>query len=126
MSDCSGPAQAIQIAAEISPKVILLDLVIPKIDGLTLVVKLPDMVELVARIQYHANSAEHIAPQVQLDDLRTQIQAAYEQIENARKIHQHIQSYPTKSRTRPKADTGGSILKELMPHLIAALSLLLA
>lgn len=89
---CSDPARAVAVAAEISPTVILQDLVMPDIDGLTLVrfyrghpqlkdvplivlstkeeaatkaeafalgandylVKLPDRIELVARIRYHS------------------------------------------------------------------------
>lgn len=89
---CQDPTQAIQKAVEISPTVILQDLVMPEIDGLTLVkffrshprlkdvplivlsskeeaitkadafavgandylVKLPDRVELIARIRYHS------------------------------------------------------------------------
>lgn len=89
---CSDPARAVAAAVEISPTVILQDLVMPEIDGLTLVrfyrkhprlkdvplivlsaqeeattkaeafglgandylVKLPDRIELVARIRYHS------------------------------------------------------------------------
>ncbi|MFZ0932220.1 MAG: response regulator, partial [Syntrophobacteraceae bacterium] len=89
---CQNPAKAIKTAIEINPTVILQDLVMPKIDGLTLVklfrsnektrdiplivlsskeepavkakafklgandyvVKLPDRVELIARIRYHS------------------------------------------------------------------------
>lgn len=89
---CSDPTQAMTMAANLSPTVILQDLVMPEIDGLTLVkfyranaktrdiplivlstkeepkvkaeafalgandyiVKLPDKIELIARIQYHS------------------------------------------------------------------------
>jgi phosphoserine phosphatase RsbU/P len=89
---CSDPTQALKRAEEISPTVILQDLVMPEVDGLTLVkfyranpktrdiplivlstkeepetkaeafalgandylVKLPDKVELIARIRYHS------------------------------------------------------------------------
>ena len=89
---CQDPAQAIKMAVEISPTVILQDLIMPEIDGLTLVkffrahkklkdvplivlsskedavtkadafaagandylVKLPDRIELIARIRYHS------------------------------------------------------------------------
>jgi phosphoserine phosphatase RsbU/P len=89
---CQDPAEAIQMTSEIGPTVILQDLVMPEIDGLTLVkffrahpalkdiplivlsskeeavtkaeafavgandylVKLPDRIELVARIRYHS------------------------------------------------------------------------
>jgi sigma-B regulation protein RsbU (phosphoserine phosphatase) len=89
---CSDPAKAIPMANELAPTVILQDLVMPEIDGLTLVkfyranpttrevplivlsskeepavkaqafatgandylVKLPDKVELIARIRYHS------------------------------------------------------------------------
>jgi len=89
---CQDPTQAIKMASEISPTVILQDLVMPEIDGLTLakffrghpklkdvplivlsskeeavtkadafavgandyLVKLPDKIELIARIRYHS------------------------------------------------------------------------
>jgi phosphoserine phosphatase RsbU/P len=89
---CSDPTQAVQMASELLPTVILQDLVMPDVDGLTLVkfyranpktrdiplivlstkeepeikaeafalgandylVKLPDRVELIARIRYHS------------------------------------------------------------------------
>jgi sigma-B regulation protein RsbU (phosphoserine phosphatase) len=89
---CQDPTQAIKIAADIAPTVILQDLVMPDVDGLTLVkyfrahgrlkdvplivlsskeeattkaeafalgandylVKLPDRIELIARIRYHS------------------------------------------------------------------------
>jgi sigma-B regulation protein RsbU (phosphoserine phosphatase) len=89
---CSDPSKAIQTAREVGPTVILQDLVMPEIDGLTLVrfyradaalkdvplivlstkeeattkaeafalgandylVKLPDRIELIARIRYHS------------------------------------------------------------------------
>jgi sigma-B regulation protein RsbU (phosphoserine phosphatase) len=89
---CSDPTQALKMATELSPTVILQDLVMPEVDGLTLVkfyranpktrdiplivlstkeepatkaeafalgandylVKLPDKVELIARIRYHS------------------------------------------------------------------------
>ena len=91
---CSDPAKAIQVAAQVFPTVILVDLVMPEMDGLTLVrflranfatrdiplvvlsttedpqvkarafargaddymVKLPDRLELIARVRYHSKS----------------------------------------------------------------------
>ncbi len=166
-----APTQAIQIAIEISPEAILLDLVMPASDGLTLVAKLPDKGELIVRTRYQAKSAERVAQQVELkvelilnelqynlrtlqdidptqdppalrdhawqslsdklsmpNDLRTQIQATYEQIGHARAIHQRIRSKPAKSRTRLELNPVGAILegvKEILPHLITALILLL-
>lgn len=90
---CQDPARAIQMALDVHPTVILLDLIMPEIDGLTLakffrankktreiplivlsskeeaitkadafaagandyLVKLPDKIELIARIRYHSN-----------------------------------------------------------------------
>jgi len=90
---CQDPAKAISTACEICPTVILLDLIMPDIDGLTLtkflranketrdiplivlsakeeattkaeafalgandyLVKLPDKIELIARVRYHSN-----------------------------------------------------------------------
>jgi len=95
---CQDPAKAIPTALEIKPTVILQDLVMPDIDGLTLVkffranpntsripmivlsskeeptvkaeafalgandylVKLPDKIELIARIRYHSDSYIHL------------------------------------------------------------------
>lgn len=95
---CNEPTNAIQMAAEIKPTVILQDLVMPDIDGLTLVkyfranpatrdvplivlsvkedpkikadafalgandyaVKLPDKIELLARIRYHSKAYTHL------------------------------------------------------------------
>jgi sigma-B regulation protein RsbU (phosphoserine phosphatase) len=89
---CQDPTQAIKVAADVSPTVILQDLIMPEVDGLTLVkffrahkklkdvplivlsskeeavtkaeafalgandylVKLPDRIELIARIRYHS------------------------------------------------------------------------
>lgn len=89
---CQNPSKAVQVACDISPTVILLDLVMPEVDGLTLIkffrankktrniplivlstkegpdtkaeafalgandylVKLPDRLELIARIRYHS------------------------------------------------------------------------
>lgn len=91
---CSDPTKAMQVAAEIKPTVILQDLVMPNVDGLTMVkffranpsmkdiplivlssreepdikhkafslgandymVKLPDKLEVVARIRYHSSA----------------------------------------------------------------------
>src|SRR5258708_4264558 len=91
---CSDPARAIELAQQISPTIILQDLVMPGINGLTLVsayrahpatraipvvvlsskeepktkeeafaagandylVKLPDRIELIARIRYHTRA----------------------------------------------------------------------
>ena len=91
---CQDPAKAIQMALDVHPTLVLLDLVMPDIDGLTLakffranqktreipliilsskeeavtkadafaagandyLVKLPDKVELIARIRYHSNA----------------------------------------------------------------------
>ena len=91
---CQDPAKAIQMALDVHPTVILLDLIMPEIDGLTLakffrankktreiplivlsskekavtkaeafaagsndyLVKLPDKIELIARIRYHSNA----------------------------------------------------------------------
>lgn len=91
---CTNPAQALQIAIEIGPTVILQDLIMPNVDGLALVqefrshpatcnipliilstkdeprvkaeafalgindylVKLPDKIELIARLRYHSKA----------------------------------------------------------------------
>jgi signal transduction histidine kinase len=94
---CANPIEALSVANELQPTVILLDLVMPGVDGLTLLrkfranpetahtpivvlstkeegatksalfaagandymVKLPDRLELLARIRYHSTSAWH-------------------------------------------------------------------
>ncbi len=94
---CSNPIEALSVARDLKPTVILLDLVMPGVDGLTLLrkfranpetmytpivvlstkeepetksalfsagandymVKLPDRLELLARIRYHSTSAWH-------------------------------------------------------------------
>ncbi len=94
---CANPIEALTVACELKPTVILLDLVMPQVDGLTLLkkfranpvtaytpivvlstkedaeskselfaagandymVKLPDRLELLARIKYHSMSAWH-------------------------------------------------------------------
>lgn len=110
---CNEPTNAIQVAAEIKPSVILQDLVMPDIDGLTLVkyfranpatrevplivlsvkedpkikadafalgandyaVKLPDKIELLARIRYHSTAYRHLLERNQ----------AYAQLEESQK-----------------------------------------
>lgn len=95
---CQNPKEALKTAIEVKPAIILQDLVMPDIDGMTLLrfykghpelkdvpvvvlsskeeattkaeafgkgahdylVKLPDKVELIARIRYHANSYIHL------------------------------------------------------------------
>ncbi|MBW4488024.1 MAG: response regulator [Trichocoleus desertorum ATA4-8-CV12] len=108
---CNDPGQAIQLAKEIAPTVILQDLVMPNIDGLMLVrhfrsnpitlniplivlstkdepkvkaeafalgindylVKLPDKIELVARLRYHSRA--YLNHQAQTAALTAQAQA---------------------------------------------------
>jgi two-component system, NtrC family, sensor kinase len=95
---CSDPTQAIQLALELKPSVILQDLIMPEVDGLMLLrwfrmnpttaqvpmvvlsnkedammkaeafthgandylIKLPDPIELVARIRYHAQAYQNL------------------------------------------------------------------
>ena len=95
---CQNPFESIEMAAELNPTVILQDLVMPEVDGLTLVkfyrahsatrdtplvvlssteeaktkaeafglgandylVKLPDRLELIARIRYHSQAYIHL------------------------------------------------------------------
>jgi signal transduction histidine kinase len=101
---CSEPTQAIQMATEVAPTVILQDLVMPEINGLLLVrffransatrdvpiivlsakedptlkaeafaldvndylVKLPDKIELIARIRYHSKAYINLIKQARL------------------------------------------------------------
>lgn len=95
---CQNPKEALELAQKIKPNVILQDLVMPEIDGLTMVkffranaatkdipiivlstkeeaelkckafslgandylIKLPDVIELIARVRYHAKSYLHL------------------------------------------------------------------
>ncbi|WP_199329445.1 ATP-binding protein [Coleofasciculus sp. FACHB-1120] len=112
---CSEPTQAIQMATEISPTVILQDLVMPEINGLLLVrffransatrdvpiivlsakedpalkaeafaldvndylVKLPDKIELIARIRYHSKAYINLLKQAHL---HAQVEAQVEML----------------------------------------------
>ena len=152
---CSDPTQAVRIAAEISPTVILQDLVMPEVDGLTLVktyrahpkmrdiplivlstreepttkaeafglgandylVKLPDKVELIARIRYH--SAGYIA-QLQRNEayqalLESQKRLAAELAEAAAYVRSLLPAPMTGEqkaewRFLPSAELGGDAL----------------
>jgi len=113
---CSDPAEAIVIARKIKPTVILLDLVMPLMDGLTLVrlfratpatrdipvivlstkedpavkreafaagandylVKLPDSIELIARIRYHSKS---FLNQIQRDQAYQALRRSQQQLQ---------------------------------------------
>jgi two-component system chemotaxis family response regulator WspR len=95
---CQNPKEALELARKIKPTVILQDLIMPEIDGLTMVkifradpltkeipiivlsskeeaelkckafslgahdylIKLPDIIELIARVRYHAKSYIHL------------------------------------------------------------------
>lgn len=113
---CSDPAEAIVTAKKIKPTVILLDLVMPRVDGLTLVrlvranpttrdipvivlstkeepavkreafaagandylIKLPDSIELIARIRYHSKSYLN---QVQRDQAYQALRRSQQQLQ---------------------------------------------
>lgn len=113
---CSDPAEAIVVAKKIKPTVILLDLVMPRVDGLTLVrlfranpttrdipvivlstkeepavkreafaagandylIKLPDSIELIARIRYHSKSYLN---QVQRDQAYQALRRSQQQLQ---------------------------------------------
>ena len=115
---CQDPAQALPTAAAIMPQVILLDLVMPGINGLDLLlsfrkhlatsnipivvlsakedpkikaealdrgaddymVKLPNQVELIARIRHHTRNTERITQQVR-QQMRQQIQQVLEEFQ---------------------------------------------
>jgi two-component system chemotaxis family response regulator WspR len=112
---CPDPAQAIKIAEEVSPTVLLLDLVMPDIDGLTLtrfiranpgtrdipivilsseenpavkaeafatgandyLIKLPDRIELVARVRYHSAA---FLNKIQRDAAYTALRASQQEL----------------------------------------------
>lgn len=112
---CSNPAEAVKVAEEIKPTVILQDLVMPGVDGLTLVrqyraspltsdipiivlsaneepavksaaftagandylVKLPDKIELIARIRYHSNA---YCNQLQRDEANHALRRSQQQL----------------------------------------------
>jgi len=117
---CTDPTKAIDKAIDVSPTVILLDLVMPKIDGMTLlgffhaniktedipiivvsaietpidkgaafsagaadyIVKLPDKIELVARIRSHSqsylNKLERDAAFIELNQLKAELEESNE------------------------------------------------
>jgi two-component system chemotaxis family response regulator WspR len=112
---CSNPAEAFKVAVEIKPTVILQDLVMPDVDGLTLVrqyraspltsdipiivlsaneeptvksaaftagandylVKLPDKIELIARIRYHSKA---YCNQLQRDEANRALRQSQQQL----------------------------------------------
>jgi sigma-B regulation protein RsbU (phosphoserine phosphatase) len=114
---CKDPARAIEVAATVEPTVILQDLVMPDVDGLTLVkmfrdhektretplivlstkeeattkaeafaigandylVKLPDRVELMARIRYHSKAYINL---LQRNEAYEALQASQKQLAN--------------------------------------------
>ncbi|MDY0038971.1 MAG: response regulator, partial [Desulforhabdus sp.] len=150
---CQDPTRAIQRASEINPTVILQDLVMPEIDGLTLVrffrahpklrdvplivlstkeeattkaeafafgandylVKLPDKIELIARIRYHSrgyinllqrNEAFEALVQSQ-KTLSAQIQRAAEYVTSLLPAPITEGSIVTNWRFVPSAELGG-------------------
>lgn len=124
---CPDPAQAMQIATRISPDVILLDLVMPKVDGLTLLqsfrantatrdipivvlsakeepkvkaaafalgandymVKLPDKVEVIARIRYQAESTERITQEITLK-VKEQVKQVLDELQHNLHVLQEV------------------------------------
>lgn len=149
---CSDPTQAIRLANQIQPTVILQDLVMPSVDGLTLVkfyranpatrdvpvivlstkeepiikaesfavgandyvVKLPDKIELIARIRYHSrgyiNLLERNEAYARLEDSRQRMAS---QLAAAVKFVQSLLPLPETDKVRidwryvPCADLGG-------------------
>ncbi len=129
---CSDPLNAIQTASEVLPTVILQDLVMPQMDGLTLVrhlrenpgthdiplivlstkeepltkaeafslgandylVKLPDRIELIARIRYHSRAYIHLLERNEAYSalLKSQQQLARELAEAAEYVRSLIPS----------------------------------
>jgi phosphoserine phosphatase RsbU/P len=152
---CSDPTKALELASQVGPTVILQDLVMPEVDGMTLVkffranpatretplivlstkeepavkaeafalgandylVKLPDKVELVARIRYHSKGyislLERNEAYAALAESR---QRMAEQIEAAAKYVRSLLPAPTREpvqmdwRYIPSADLGGDTL----------------
>jgi sigma-B regulation protein RsbU (phosphoserine phosphatase) len=149
---CPDPAKALETANRVRPTVILQDLVMPEIDGMTLVkffranpgtretplivlstkeepavkaeafalgandylVKLPDKVELVARIRYHSKGYISLLERNEAYEALAQSrQRLAEQMEAAAKYVQSLLPAPTKEPVRmdwryvPSADLGG-------------------
>ncbi len=116
---CQEPTQALAIATEIRPSVILQDLVMPNVDGLTLVkffrahpttrntpiivlsskgdpevkaaafsagandylVKLPDPIELIARLRYHAAAYQNLLKRYEAEQTRAYSKTLENQVE---------------------------------------------
>ena len=147
---CVDPRQAVDVANEINPTVILLDLVMPGVDGLELLqryranastaetpivvlsmkedarvkhdafangasdylVKLPDRVELVARVRYHSNAcinqrrkneigAALRASQRSLAERVSELQAALDEIEQLQRAKADFYSMVTHDLRNP-------------------------
>ena len=125
---CQDPAQALATAAALMPQMILLDLVMPGIDGMTLLksfrdhlalssipiimlsakedpkikataldrgaddymVKLPNQVELIARIRHHTRHVDRISQQVK-QQLRQAVQQLLEELQaNTRSLQEAL------------------------------------
>ncbi len=149
---CADPAKALETANRVQPTVILQDLVMPEIDGMTLVkffranpstketplivlstkedptvkaeafslgandylVKLPDKVELLARIRYHSKGYISLLQRNEAYAALAQSrQRLSEQMEAAKKYVQSLLPAPTREPIRtdwryiPSADLGG-------------------
>lgn len=116
---CNDPAEAIPMASKIQPTVILLDLVMPEIDGLMLLrflranpatrsiptivlsskedpelkaqafaqgandylVKLPDKIELIARLRYHSDAYKNFLKSYEADLVKRYNQELEDQVE---------------------------------------------
>jgi sigma-B regulation protein RsbU (phosphoserine phosphatase) len=134
---CTDPTRAIEKAREVSPTVILQDLVMPEIDGLTLVkfyranpstrevplivlsskeepvvkaqafglgandylVKIPDKIELIARIRYHSQAYIHL---LERNEAYRQLEASQKQLaEEIARAAQYVQSLLPEPMTGP-------------------------
>jgi sigma-B regulation protein RsbU (phosphoserine phosphatase) len=149
---CSDPAKALETANRVRPTVILQDLVMPEIDGMTLVkffranpgtretplivlstkeepaikaeafalgandylVKLPDKIELVARIRYHSKGYINLLERNEAYKALSQSrQRLAEQMDAAAKYVQSLLPAPSREGVRldwryvPSADLGG-------------------
>lgn len=128
---CCNPHQALQMAANLAPTVILQDLVMPEMDGITLMqqfraepathdvpivvlssndepqmkaeafalgandylVKLPDKIELIARIRYHSQAYRNRQAQIAVQVARAQAQELEQALQELRRTQtQLIQS----------------------------------
>lgn len=144
---CQDPTRAIQFAVEINPTVILQDLIMPEIDGLTMVhlfrkynacakipiiilstekeasfkseaftigandylIKLPDKIELIARIRYHSRAYIN---QLERDEAFRALEESQAELARANRNLQKLSSYDSLTSIANRRSFDDTLKKE--------------